>query len=163
MQASLPQDLVPLGATILLFGVSMSGAVFLAIGQAVFENRLIANLGLVVPETVVEQVLSTGATGIKSVVDDEYLPMVLQAYSRSITQVFVRLSLPCQYERLADYYLSTLLLLHPSSDFWCFWVRDGLGSKRKKQRKKRERIPITQCKVFELLPVWSNVPCGKLT
>ncbi|CAG8960295.1 hypothetical protein HYFRA_00012815 [Hymenoscyphus fraxineus] len=88
MQASLPQELIPLGATILLFGVSMSGAVFLAIGQAVFESRLTGNLGRVVPETVVEKVLSTGATGLKSVVDAENLPVVLQAYSESITQVF---------------------------------------------------------------------------
>ena len=89
MQASLPQDLVPLGATILLFAVSMSGAIFLAIAQAVFENRLRLNLGRVVPDSMVNKVFSTGATGINSAIEAEYLPLILGAYSHSITQVFV--------------------------------------------------------------------------
>jgi hypothetical protein len=106
MQASLPQDLVPLGATVLLFGVSMSGAIFLAIAQAVFENRLVSNLGRVGPDIMINKVISTGQTGIKSVKDTKYLPLVLKAYRQTITQVFVCLY-KFGYERFADHYSST--------------------------------------------------------
>ena len=89
MQASLPRDLVPIGATTLLFGISTSCAVFLAIGQAVFETRLSAQLSQVVPADVVARVLSVGATDIRSVVSSQNLPGVINAYSSAVTQLWV--------------------------------------------------------------------------
>lgn len=89
MQASLPQDLVPIGATTLLFGISTSCAVFLSIGQAVFTDRLSIELSRVVPADVVSKVASVGATSVRSVVSVSDLPAVLQAYSNAVTQVFV--------------------------------------------------------------------------
>jgi len=71
----------------------MSGAVFLAIGQAVFNDRLYKNVGQVVSRTVVNEINSAGATGFRSVTDVTDLPIVLEAYSRTITQVFVSLNL----------------------------------------------------------------------
>lgn len=131
MQASLPQELVPLGATVILFGVSMSGAVFLAIGQAVFTNRLSTNLARVVPDSVVQKVLSVGADAIKSVVDAENLAVVLQAYSKTCTQVFVRSSstlplLKCKVW-VTDCCDSILVLLHQRSVSCCCWARNGPG------------------------------------
>ncbi|PQE28116.1 Major facilitator superfamily domain general substrate transporter protein [Rutstroemia sp. NJR-2017a BBW] len=89
MQASLPADLVPIGATTLLFGISMSCAVFLAIGQAVFQQRLQIDLENVVSQNVTRAVISAGATRIRSIVSADELPAVLQAYSKAVTQVFL--------------------------------------------------------------------------
>ena len=89
MQASLPQDLVPIGATTLLFTISTSCSVFLSIGQAIFNDRLSVNLLQVVSADVVKRVTSVGATSIRSVVDVADLPAVIGAYSKAATQVFV--------------------------------------------------------------------------
>ena len=89
MQASLPQDLVPIGATTLLFGISTSCAVFLSIGQTLFNARLSTNLSQLVPAAVARKVESVGATSVRSVVSAGDLPAVLQAYSTAVTQVFV--------------------------------------------------------------------------
>lgn len=92
MQASLPQDLVPVGSTTLLFFISASCTVFLSIGQAVFNARLTTDLDKVVPEDVTAKIMSVGATGIRSVVNTEYLDSVLSAYSDAITQIWVMVS-----------------------------------------------------------------------
>lgn len=96
VQASLPPELVPLGATTFLFIISASCAIFLAIGEAIFQDRLTKNLTHVVPSALVEQIVSVGATSIRSVVPTNDLPAVIAAYSKAVTQVFVRLpiSLP---------------------------------------------------------------------
>ena len=89
MQASLPQALIPIGATTLLFAISTSCTIFLSIGQAVFNDRLSTNLHQVVPADVINNVTSVGATKIRSVVESSDLPAVVQAYSDAVTQVFV--------------------------------------------------------------------------
>ena len=94
MQASLPQDLVPIGATTLLFGISTSCAVFLSIGQTLFNDRLSINLSQVVPADVVTKIMSVGATSVRSVVSASDLSAVLQAYSKAVTQVFVCIRKP---------------------------------------------------------------------
>jgi ABC-type methionine transport system permease subunit len=91
MQASLPTDLVPLGATNLLTIISTSCAIFLAIGQAVFDRRLIVNLSQVVDSDTTQKIISVGATRVRDVVSAVELPAVLEAYSSSATQVFVSL------------------------------------------------------------------------
>lgn len=52
MQASLPQDLVPLGSSTLLTVISASCSIFTAIGQAVFQRRLQVDLAGVGAESV---------------------------------------------------------------------------------------------------------------
>ena len=62
---------------------------FLAVGQAVFQERLTSELYQVVPTDVVNAVISVGATRIRSVVSPQDLAVVLRAYSSAVTQVFV--------------------------------------------------------------------------
>ncbi|ORY11850.1 major facilitator superfamily domain-containing protein [Clohesyomyces aquaticus] len=108
-QASLPQDLVPIGATTLLFGISASCAVFLAVGQAVFQERLTRDLSQVVSEKIVKDVIAVGATRVRDVVSAHDLPVVLNAYSKAVTQVF--------YIPAAAPVLSFILVLG------CTWIR----------------------------------------
>lgn len=89
MQSSLPQDLVPLGSSTLLSVISTSCAIFLAIGQTVFQGRLQANLSTVVSNDVVDEIINSGVTKVGSLVDASELPTVIQKYSLSVTQVFV--------------------------------------------------------------------------
>ncbi|KAI0891816.1 MFS general substrate transporter [Annulohypoxylon nitens] len=88
MQSSLPQDLVPLGSTTLLTIISTSCAIFMAIGQTVFQKRLQVNLSDVVPEHVVQEIINSGVTDLRSLVSASELPTAIQEYSKSVTQVF---------------------------------------------------------------------------
>lgn len=93
MQSSLPQDLVPIGASTLLAIISTSCAIFNAIGQTVFQRRLEINLGSVVSPNTVRNIISGGATNIASFVSSEELAPVIREYGKSITQVFVSYNL----------------------------------------------------------------------
>ncbi|KAI1465429.1 MFS general substrate transporter [Daldinia caldariorum] len=88
MQASLPMELVPLGATTLLAIISTSCAIFTAVGQTIFQKRLMANLSAVVSPEAIQDIISTGATNLNSVVDSSLLPTVIREYGKSITEVF---------------------------------------------------------------------------
>ncbi|KAI0444324.1 major facilitator superfamily domain-containing protein [Xylaria telfairii] len=88
MQASLPQNLVPIGASTLLAVISTSCAVFNAIAQAVFQERVKINLGRVVPADTVKDIINAGALNFESLVTPDKVPLVLNAYSKAITQLF---------------------------------------------------------------------------
>lgn len=89
MQASLPSDLVPVGATTLLFGMSTSCAIFLAAGQSAFQERLAHDLAQVVPVDTLKKIMSVGATQIQSVASPQQITEVNRAYSSAVTEVFV--------------------------------------------------------------------------
>ncbi|EAQ85384.1 hypothetical protein CHGG_09398 [Chaetomium globosum CBS 148.51] len=88
MQSSLPQDLVPLGSSTLLSIISTSCSIFMAIGQAVFQRQLQLNLSGVIPGTLVEDIIDSGVTSVRSHVDATELVAVIEKYSLSVTQVF---------------------------------------------------------------------------
>lgn len=62
---------------------------FLGVGQLVFQASLVKYLSEFVSPEVVQRVLSAGATDISTVVDGADLPIILEQYGRSITDVFV--------------------------------------------------------------------------
>lgn len=89
MQSSLPHNLVPIGTSTLLMIISTSCAIFMAVGQAVFQTRLEVNLGKILPADVVDAIISSGATEISSLVGQAELSSVFEQYSVSVTEVFV--------------------------------------------------------------------------
>ncbi|KAI1420133.1 MFS general substrate transporter [Xylaria sp. FL1777] len=88
MQASLPQDLVPIGASTLLAVISTSCAVFNAVAQAVFQQRIQINLDRVVSADTAKNIIDAGALNFGALVSPDKLPLVIEAYSKSITQLF---------------------------------------------------------------------------
>ncbi|KAF2877682.1 major facilitator superfamily domain-containing protein [Massariosphaeria phaeospora] len=87
VQASLPPDIVHIGSTTLLFGMSISCAISLAIGQAVFQLQLTEYLARSVDPDTVNSVLSNGATHLASFVRPGDLMTVLEGYSQALTDV----------------------------------------------------------------------------
>ena len=81
MQASLPQDMVPIGATTFLSGISTSYAVFLSIRQTLLNARLSINHFQVVSADVVTRVVFVGAGSVRSVMGANDLPAVFEAYT----------------------------------------------------------------------------------
>lgn len=86
VQASLPPGLVPVGDNTLLFGMSISCAVFLTACQSVFQERLVHHLARVVPADTVKEVLSVGTIQILSVVSLQQIMTVIRTYSSAVTE-----------------------------------------------------------------------------
>lgn len=88
-QTVLSQRDVPIGTAIMVFSQSLGGSITLAIAQAVFNNRLAANLRSEdVSGDVADQLSSSGASSISSLVDGEDESGALTGYNAAITQTF---------------------------------------------------------------------------
>jgi hypothetical protein len=88
VQTALPADDVPIGTAIMMFAQTLGGALFISVGQNVFTNQLLKNLGSVVPGIDPSFVLTVGATELKNAIPAEFLPGVLTAYNLALTQSF---------------------------------------------------------------------------
>ncbi|KAF2820881.1 MFS general substrate transporter [Ophiobolus disseminans] len=88
MQASVPKELVPIAAGSLMSIVSATCAIFLALGQTIFQGRLTTHLSGKVSSELIDRILGSGATSLRSFIEPAHLPTVLESYSKSITEVF---------------------------------------------------------------------------
>ncbi|KAL8928676.1 MAG: hypothetical protein Q9172_000814 [Xanthocarpia lactea] len=88
VQTVLPLEDVPIGTTVIIFLQTLGGALFISVGQNIFNNRLISNLVADVPSLDPALVLRTGATDLKEAVDPAVIGDVLSAYNSAITQTF---------------------------------------------------------------------------
>lgn len=61
----------------------------MAIGQTVFNQRLKANLGQSLSQGVVEEIIDSGVTSLRSLVSPSDLAVVVREYSESVVQVWV--------------------------------------------------------------------------
>ena len=91
MQSSLKSDLVPIGSTTLVFGMSVSCAVFLAVGQAIFQSRLLQNLEMAFSEQDAHAIISAGASQAQYFGSSSN-HAVANAYSNAIADVFVNIT-----------------------------------------------------------------------
>ena len=87
-QTVLHLDDIPTGTATIMFIQTLGGALFIAIGQNIFTNRLISNLVTDVPSLNPGIVLNVGATSLRNAVDDSLLPAVLKAYNSALVQTY---------------------------------------------------------------------------
>lgn len=90
-QTVLHIDDVPTGTAMIMFAQTFGGALFIAVAQNVFTNRLLSNLLENVPTLDPAIVLSTGATSLKAAIaktDPSLVPAVLTAYNSALVQTF---------------------------------------------------------------------------
>ncbi|KAH8681834.1 major facilitator superfamily domain-containing protein [Xylariales sp. PMI_506] len=89
-QTVLPRKDIPTGTSIIVFGQTIGAAIVLSIGQAVYDNRLIANintyLGIVI-ETG-NKLLTDGTSELAATLTAEQQPLLVNAASKSLTQTF---------------------------------------------------------------------------
>jgi len=72
-----------------MFSQVLSGALFISFGQTVFSNQLGPALKKFAPEVDVTLLLKVGATNFRSVVREDSVGRVVQAYNLALTRVFV--------------------------------------------------------------------------
>ncbi|KAE8442513.1 hypothetical protein EG329_003294 [Mollisiaceae sp. DMI_Dod_QoI] len=87
-QTVLKQKDIAIGSALMMFAAQISGAVFVPIGNAVFENEFLKKLNGI-PGVNGKLVLNTGATEIRNVVSPNVLDAVLRAYDGALTKVFL--------------------------------------------------------------------------
>lgn len=92
IQTALPEHQVSEGTAIMIFMQNFGGAITLAAAQSVFSNTLVKNVDAKNIPIDTGALLLEGATRISSLVPQEYLQTLRQAYSKSVTEV--SLSLP---------------------------------------------------------------------
>lgn len=85
----------------MFFMQTLSGAVFVSVGQSVLNTKLVSGLTELVQGIEPTAIVNTGATEIRNIVPAEDLHSVLVAYNAAIRQTFVVacatacLALPC--------------------------------------------------------------------
>lgn len=87
-QVTVPLKDMPVATTLLLFGQSLAGAIFLPVCQSIFQNQLVSNLHEYARDANSNDILEGGITGLRKVVSAEQLPSVLTAYNKALTQSF---------------------------------------------------------------------------
>ncbi|KAI1261741.1 putative MFS aflatoxin efflux pump [Xylariaceae sp. FL1019] len=82
-QSVLQADDVPIGASVMLFGQLLGGAVFIAAGQTIFNNALVRNLGKIAgfDQNTIEQ---SGATSLRNTLPPDLRVPVLTAYNDAL-------------------------------------------------------------------------------
>lgn len=76
---SLPAD-IPIVTTIVLFFQLVSGAIWVSISQAIFNNELVKSLAKSAPHLSSQEVFAVGATEVRNAFHGADLDHVLQAY-----------------------------------------------------------------------------------
>lgn len=90
VQAVLPQEVVPIATSLILFAQSLSGAIFVSVGSSLLRNGLETGLEAAqLPGVDVASVLAAGATQVKDVVPKESLARVFQIYNDALDKVFI--------------------------------------------------------------------------
>ena len=86
-QTILPRNDVSIGAAVIMFSQTLGGAVFISVGNNLFDSRLAHNL-VKIPGLNVGSVAATGATELRNLVPTRLLPQVLVAYNDAMRAIF---------------------------------------------------------------------------
>ena len=86
-QTVLPRDEVSIGASLMLFGQTLFGAIFVSVGQNVLDGQLADRLTRFTNITT-QQIQSAGSTGILEIIPPQYHNAVLSAYNESLHTCF---------------------------------------------------------------------------
>lgn len=94
-QTVLPDADISIGTAIMILGQTLGGAVFLCVGQNVFQSRLLAELAARVPDVDPAAVIAAGAEQLESKLadlfpgDEDTVLAILESYNIGLRQVWV--------------------------------------------------------------------------
>ncbi|KAK5056629.1 hypothetical protein LTR84_012161 [Exophiala bonariae] len=86
-QTALPRKDVAIGASLMMFCQVLGGAVFICVGNNIFQSALVSNLASVAGIDLIS-VAKVGATDLRDMVPAELLPNVLVAYNAALRDLF---------------------------------------------------------------------------
>ncbi|KAK3677024.1 hypothetical protein LTR78_003229 [Recurvomyces mirabilis] len=80
---------VPMAVSLMMFMQQLGGAIFISVGQNVFDSGLVSELVGAIPGISVGTIVNTGATDLRGIVPPEDLPLLLTKYNFALRQVWV--------------------------------------------------------------------------
>jgi hypothetical protein len=83
-----PKD-VPTGISLVFFCQQLGGAIFVSVGQNVFNTKLISGLTSISKDLDPHMIFNTGATALRNIVPAGDLPEVLVRYNEALKWVFI--------------------------------------------------------------------------
>ena len=84
----LAEEDIAIGTAIITFFQTLSGAIYVAVGQSVYLNRLASSLRRDLPDLDQNLVLHVGATDLRHVVPKEDIDVVKHAYNNALTYMW---------------------------------------------------------------------------
>jgi hypothetical protein len=95
-QTVLKMDDVATGTTAMIFFQTLGAAIFISVGQTVFNNKFFTGIQSIIPGASPEQFVTIGATNLKKMVPVFFLNQILSLYNSALTRLFyIPLSLSC--------------------------------------------------------------------
>ncbi|TVY82122.1 Efflux pump mlcE [Lachnellula suecica] len=88
MQNALPPTQIAIGMSVLIFGQTIGGAVFLALAQVVFGRSIVDRLKEKAPTVDPQAVIAAGATAFQNNVEPDHIVVILEAYNLALNDVF---------------------------------------------------------------------------
>ncbi|KAI1176176.1 MFS general substrate transporter [Nemania sp. FL0916] len=80
---------VPVGTSVIAFMQTLGGALFVSVGNNVFNNKLVEQLAKNVPEINPKIVLSAGTTNLQKTLPANLVPGVIISYNSALSTAFV--------------------------------------------------------------------------
>jgi MFS family permease len=88
-QTVLSKKDVPTGVSLMFFTQMLAGAIFISVGQNVFDSKLVSGLVALIHGLSPHDIANTGATDLRKVVPASQLPQVLEVYNSAVRQSFI--------------------------------------------------------------------------
>jgi hypothetical protein len=88
LQNGLPPAEVPIALAVFVFSQQIGGALMTVIGQSIFTNELKVNLENFVSAEKAARIIKAGVTHMRTLVNAEELPKLMDAYSDSVASTF---------------------------------------------------------------------------
>lgn len=96
VQATLPLKDIPTGTALVMFMQTFGGALFVSVGQNVFNNRLISGIPKYAPGIDPSIVVHAGATSLRNEIPAQFLDGVLYAYNLALTNTwYIAVAMTC--------------------------------------------------------------------
>ncbi|KAI0011961.1 major facilitator superfamily domain-containing protein [Xylariaceae sp. FL0662B] len=90
VQTVLSKDDLPVGTAAVVASQSLGGAMFISIGNSVFQNRLQSLVGKTdIPGVDVKTIIAAGAVAFRKLVPEDELPALLEQYNSALHTVFL--------------------------------------------------------------------------
>ncbi|KFA72079.1 hypothetical protein S40288_02253 [Stachybotrys chartarum IBT 40288] len=90
VQTVLPADEIAIGTAAVVASQSFGGAVFISVGNNIFQNHIIQQAdGIDLSGVDIRMLVESGATAFRDTVSPEDLPVMIRLYNDSLQQVFI--------------------------------------------------------------------------
>ena len=89
VQTVLGIDDVPVGTSVIAFMQTLGGALFVSVGNNVFNNKLVEELVKHLPDVNPAAIISVGSTNLRKALPAEIVPEVILSYNNALTTAYI--------------------------------------------------------------------------